>query len=82
MRSQRLRRPCSTDRRLGSVPVVKVQPWISEGVSSLAAELRGKPAAWALTAGLKRLPAERWENGAVGAGTASGAARPRALRAL
>ena len=43
-----------------------MQPLISEVVSSLAAELRGKPAAWASTAELKRLPAERWEDGALG----------------
>lgn len=43
-------------------------------VSTLVTELGGKLAAWTLTAGLKRIPAERWEDRGLEAGTASGAA--------
>lgn len=43
-------------------------------VSPLVTELGGKLAAWTLTAGLKRIPAERREDRGLEAGTASGAA--------
>ena len=42
--------------------------------STLVTELGGKLAAWTLTAGLKRILAERREDPGLEAGTASGAA--------
>lgn len=70
--------PHSTDHWLGSILVVRVQLLVrGMVVSTLVTELGGKPAAWTLTAGLKRIPAERWEDRGLEAGTASGAASLR-----